>query len=200
VQNNSKTEASMGGYFRLKNWPGVGSLTLGSSLYATHFHYNEIGMTYGQGGYFSPNYYFIASVPLTFAGSPGTKLHYAVSGAVGAQSFDKDWAYYYPLDPALQSGVEVALGCTVAQIAAHSCGEMPVVGDTNVHYSVNSQISYRIGEHWYLGGFFSANNTNDYNSVTGGFSFRYAFRKQHSPQGYPTGQFPNAGFRPLQLP
>jgi len=200
VQNNSKAEASMGGYFRLKDWPGVGSLTLGSSLYATHFQHNEVGLTYGHGGYFSPKYYYVASVPLTFVGSSGSKLHYLVSGSLGAQSFDQNWAYDYPLDAALQSGVETALACTVAQIAAHSCGEFPVVGDTKVSYSVNSQVSYRIGEHWFLGGFVAANNGNNYNSVSGGFSFRYAFHKQHSPQGYPTGQFPSAGFRPLQLP
>jgi tetratricopeptide (TPR) repeat protein len=200
VQNNSKAEASMGGYFRLKDWPAVGSLTLGASLYATHFHYNESGLTFGQGGYFSPNYYYIASVPLTFAGSPMAKLHYAITGSVGAQSYDQDWNFYFPIDPSLQSSTEITLGCTVAQIAAHSCGEIPVTGDTSVHYSFNALISYRVGEHWNLGGFVAANNENNYNSVSGGFSFRYAFRRQESAQGARTGQFPTTGFRPLQTP
>jgi len=200
VQNNSKSEASIGGYFRLKDWPAVGSLTLGGSLYATHFHYNESGLTFGQGGYFSPNYYYIASVPLTFAGSPTAKLHYAITGSVGAQSYDQDWNFYFPIDPALQASTEATLGCTVAQIAAHSCGEIPVNGDTSVHYAFNAQISYRAGEHWNLGGFVVANNENNYNSVSGGFSLRYAFRRQTSAQGARTGQFPNTGFRPLQIP
>jgi hypothetical protein len=52
-----------------------------------------------------------------------------------------------------------------------------------------------------VGGFLSANNTNNYNTVTGGFFVRYMFKPQYSVENTPTGLFPtNTGFRPLRVP
>jgi tetratricopeptide (TPR) repeat protein len=200
VLDNSKFEGSMGAYLRAKNWPTVGSLTLGASLFAMHYHYDEVGMSYGQGGYFSPNSYFLASVPVSFNGAYKSKLNYLVSGALGMHTFDQDWEYFYPLDAGLQANLQATLGCSVAQLAAHTCAEYPVSGNTGFNYNLNSEVSYRFGEHWYLGGFVSANNTNNYNTVTSGFFFRYAVRRQHASEGYPTGLFPVDGFRPLRVP
>ena len=200
VLNNSKVEGAMGAYLRVKNWPSVGSLTVGGALFGMHYHYDEVGLSYGQGGYFSPDSYFLAAVPVTFNGAYKSNFHYLVSGAFGVQTFQQDWEYFYPLDAGLQSNLQVNLGCTVAQLAAHTCAEYPVTVDTKLNYAINSEVSYRFGEHWYLGGFVSANNTDNYNAVSGGFFFRYALRKQHSSESYPTGLFPVDGFRPLRVP
>lgn len=200
VLNNSKAEGSMGAYLLVKNWPTAGSLTVGGSLFGMHYHYDEIGLTFGQGGYFSPDSYYLAGVPVTFNGAYKSNFHYLVSGAFGVQSFQQDWAYFYPLDSTLQGNLQSTLGCSLAQLTAHTCAEYPVTDNTSLNYNINSEVSYRFGEHWYLGGYVSANNTNNYNDVSGGFFFRYALRKQHASQGYPTGLFPVDGFRPLRVP
>jgi tetratricopeptide (TPR) repeat protein len=200
VLNNSKVEGAMGAYLRVKNWPSAGSLTVGGALFGMHYHYDEVGLSWGQGGYFSPDSYFLAAVPVTFNGAYKSNFHYLVSGAFGVQTFQQDWEYFYPLDASLQNNLQAVLGCTVAQLSAHTCGEYPVSVDTNLNYAINSEVSYRFGEHWYLGGFVSANNTDNYNAVSGGFFFRYTLRKQHSSEGYPTGLFPVDGFRPLRVP
>ncbi len=200
VLSNTKVEGSMGAYFRVKNWPEYGSLTLGGSLFGMHYAHNELGLTYGLGGYFSPNNYFLASVPLTFNGHYGDNLHYVISGAVGVQTFQQDGTAFFPLDPALQSAVQTTLACTIPQLAAHNCGYYPLNGNTGFNYTINSEVSYRYHDHWYMGGFVSGNNTNNYNTVSGGFFFRYVFRKQQPSEGYPTGLFPVEGFRPLQVP
>ena len=54
VLENRKYEGTMGAYFRVKSWPGYGSLNIGASFFGMHYDHNERGMTYGQGGYFSP--------------------------------------------------------------------------------------------------------------------------------------------------
>jgi hypothetical protein len=190
----------MGAYFRVATWPEYGSLNVGGTLYGAHYDHNELGMTYGLGGYFSPNDYFLASVPLTFNGYHGSNFHYVISGALGVQTFQQDTALFFPLDPGLQAGVQNTLACTLAQTAAHTCGQYPVSGNTGFNYTVNSEVSYLFGDHWYLGGFVSGNNTNNYNTVSGGFFFRYTFHKQHSQDNYPTGLFPVDGFRPLRVP
>jgi tetratricopeptide (TPR) repeat protein len=200
VLNNSKVEGSMGAYLRVKNWASAGSLSVGGALFGMHYHYDEVGLSWGQGGYFSPDSYFLASVPVTFNGAYKSNFHYLVSGAFGVQTFQQDWEYFYPLDAGLQANLQGTLGCTLAQITAHTCGEYPVTVDTKLNYAVNSEVSYRFGEHWYLGGFVSANNTDNYNAVTGGFFFRFALRKQHTSEGYPTGLFPVDGFRALRVP
>jgi predicted Zn-dependent protease len=200
VLNNSKVEGAMGAFLRVKNWPSVGSLTVGGALFGMHYHYDEVGLSWGQGGYFSPDSYFLAAVPVTFNGAYKSNFHYLVSGAFGVQTFQQDWEYFYPLDPGLQSSLQFNLGCSAAQLAAHTCAEYPVTVDTKLNYAINSEVSYRFGEHWVLGGFVSANNTDNYNAVSGGFFFRYALRKQHGSEGYPTGLFPVDGFRPLRVP
>jgi tetratricopeptide (TPR) repeat protein len=200
VLNNSKVEGAMGATLRVKNWPSVGSLNVGGALFGMHYHYDEVGLSYGQGGYFSPDSYFLAAAPVTFNGAYKSNFHYLVSGAFGVQTFQQDWQYFYPLDAGLQANLQGALGCTLAQLAAHTCGETPVSVDTKLNYAINSEVSYRFGEHWYLGGFVSANNTDNYNAVSGGFFFRYALRRQHSSDNYPTGLFPVDGFRPLRVP
>ena len=128
VLNNSKFEGAMGAYLRVKNWPSAGSLTVGGALFGMHYHYDEAGLSYGQGGYFSPDSYFLAAVPVTFNGAYKSSFHYLVSGAFGVQTFQQDWEYFYPLDPGLQSNLQVNLGCTLAQLAAHTCAEYPVSG------------------------------------------------------------------------
>ena len=75
VLDNRKFEGVMGAYFRVKNWPGYGTLNIGANFFGMHYDHNERGMTYGQGGYFSPNVYFLAGVPVTFNGRYGQNFH-----------------------------------------------------------------------------------------------------------------------------
>ena len=104
VLDNYLFEGTTGASFQVGNWPGHGSLTLGGALTGMHYAHNEVGLTYGQGGYFSPGSYFLASVPVTLNGRSGTNFHYTVTGAVGVQTFEQEVAPFYPLDPALQAG------------------------------------------------------------------------------------------------
>ncbi len=202
VLDNNRYEGAIGASFSAGSWPNSGRLTLGANLSGMHYDHNEVGLTYGQGGYFSPSYYFLASVPISFIGHYRTNFHYSVAGALGVQTFEQDEAPFYPLDPALQSSFVPASGgpCTAAQIPSYRCGEYPVMVTTGFNYSTNAQVSYRFAEHWFGGGFLSANNSNNYNTVGAGFFFRYVFRAQHSPEGYPAGLFQIDGIRPLQIP
>jgi hypothetical protein len=92
----------MGAYFQVKHGPGYGTLNIGANFVGMHYQYNERGMTYGQGGYFSPDVFFVAAVPITYNGYYTTAFHYAVSRSIGVQSFKQDASPYYPLGPALQ--------------------------------------------------------------------------------------------------
>ena len=204
VLQNSKFEGSAGAYFLAHTFPGYGRLNIGASVFGMHFAHNERAQTYGLGGYFSPDAYFLASVPITFAGRYGSNFHYTVAGSVGVQTFQEDSQIYFPLDPGIETAFRSAANgttpCTVAQIATGNCIGLPNNSNTGGNYSINAEGAYRISEHWYGGGFLSANNTNNYNTVTGGFFVRYLFRPQYATDDYPTGLFPVDGFRPLRVP
>jgi tetratricopeptide (TPR) repeat protein len=202
VLDNKKYDGTMGAYFRVKTWPEYGTLNIGGVLFGEHFSNNERGETYGLGGYFSPEAYFLGAVPVSFTGHHGTDLHYTINGSIGVQSFQEDNQIYFPLDPSLQNTF-VASNCTTAQqIATRTCGQMPVNSNTGMNFSFDTEVSYRVTEHWYVGGFISANNTNNYNTVQGGFFGRYVFRPQFPTVDYPTGMFPveSTTFRPFKVP
>jgi tetratricopeptide (TPR) repeat protein len=188
VLENRKYEGQMGSYFRVKTFPGYGSLNIGASFFGMHYDYNERGMTYGQGGYFSPNVYFLASVPVSFNGYYKTDFHYSINGAVGVQTFQEASAPYYPLDRPLQTGSGNAM--------------FPQNSNTGLNYSLNAEGAYRFADHWYVGAYVDANNTNNYNMISGGFFVRYLFKPQYPTESYPTGLFPTSGssFRPIRVP
>ncbi len=199
VLENTKFEGSAGAYFLAHTFPGYGKINIGASLFGMHFAQNERGLSYGLGGYFSPTAYFLASVPVTFTGKYGENFHYSVAGNVGVQTFQESSQLLFPLDRAIQSSYETT-NCTNAQVAAKSCGFLPVNSNTGANYGFNAEGAYRITDHWFGGGYISANNTNNYNTVTGGFFVRYLFRPQIVVDDYPTGLFPVEGFRPLRVP
>ena len=187
VLDNRRYDGTMGAYFRVARWPGYGSLNMGVNFFGMHYDHNERGMTYGQGGYFSPNVYFLASVPLTYNGYYGKNFNYVINGAVGIQTFQEDSAPFYPLDRPLQTGSGNAY--------------FPQNSDTGLNYNVDTEGTYRVADHWYVGGFLAANNTRNYNMVSGGFFVRYLFKSQVPTENGSKGIFPtNTGFRPLRVP
>ena len=198
VLPNKTFNGAGGAYFRVKVWPQYGSLNIGASLYGAHFDSNERGQTYGLGGYFSPDAYFLAAVPVTFNGHYKTDFHYLISGSVGVQTFQEDSEPYYPLDQSLQTGA--LTGCTLASITSKTCGVYPLNSNTGANYAVTAQGSYHVADHWYIGAYATGNNTNNYNTISGGFFVRYLFRTQYPTEDYPTGLFPIDGFRPLRVP
>jgi len=201
VLANRKYDGTMGAYFRVKVWPEYGSLNIGGTLFGEHYDYNERIESYGWGGYFSPNVYFLFAVPVTFNGHYKENLHYSINGSVGVQTFQEASEPYFPLDPGDQHQLQLGAACTgVTTSAAQPCGFIPLNSNTGLNYSIDAKMSYRVNEHWYIGGFLTGNNTNNYNTVSGGFFARYLIRPQTQTVEYPTGLFPVEGFRPLRVP
>jgi tetratricopeptide (TPR) repeat protein len=202
VLENTKIDGTMGAYWRAKVVPEYGTLNVGTSFYAEHYTYNELSMTYGLGGYFSPNVYFLAAVPITFNGHYGVNWHYVLDGSIGIQAFEEAGQNWFPLDPAEQTGIatEMCPSGTASSAFAQNCARTPLSTNVALNYNLDGQFSYHIAEHWFIGGFLNANDTSNYNEVSGGFFVRYLFRSQYPTVDYPTGLFPHDGFRPLRVP
>jgi predicted Zn-dependent protease len=104
VVQNSEIEGGGGvGFPVFRNGPG--ELRTGLDLVYFGFGKNLGGFTTGQGGYFSPQSYFAALVPLTWS-SRYRDLTYSIGGALGFQVFNSSGSAYYPGNAALQSQLQ----------------------------------------------------------------------------------------------
>jgi tetratricopeptide (TPR) repeat protein len=186
VLDNTRLHGNAGSYWRVLTLPDLGSLVLGANFFGMHYAHNLRYFSYGQGGYFSPEAFFLAAMPISWTGRYGPNLHYAITGSIGAQSFQENSEPYFPLDPGLQ--------------AAFHNPQVPVRASVGANYDLQSEIVYRLEDHWYVGGFLDFNNTQDYESQKGGFFVRYLFRPQPDSGTGPIGAFPREGFRPVVIP
>jgi hypothetical protein len=186
VQTNTRVDGDAGAYWLVKSVPDAGSVTIGANFFGMHYAHNSDYFTYGQGGYFSPQSYFLGNVPISIQGRYGYNLHYNVVAAFGVQAFQEDSVPFFPLDSALQ----------VANDNPYYTSQTVVSGN----YDLHSEVSYHLNEHWFAGGFLSMNNTRSYNNQVLGFYVRFVQRPQVESDLGPTGLYPWDGLRPFLAP
>ena len=172
----------------MKSYPEYGTLSLGGNFFGMHYNRNEEAFTFGNGGYFSPQFYFLANVPLTWEGHYQTHWHYEVVGGLGIQAFQKR------CHAAIPAGEREG-----HRDRAEQC-ELPALTSVSANWDIRARLSYQITSHWFAGFFVSGNNTRNYNFVSAGFSIHYMFRSQPSAVASPTGLFPEDGLRPFTVP
>jgi tetratricopeptide (TPR) repeat protein len=191
VQDNTRIDGSGGAYWRLKTVPEYGNLSIGVNFFGMHYDKNEDAFTMGMGGYFSPQAYFLANVPFTWAGHYQTRWHYNIMGSLGVQAFQQDMTPLFPL----------AHNTTVTlDTVTYTNLQLPAKTSVGPNYDLRGQVAYQISPHWFAGGFFGSNNSRDYKSASAGFYVRYLFRSQPSTVTSPTGIFPTEGIRPFTVP
>uniref|UniRef100_E6QIZ1 Cellulose synthase operon C C-terminal domain-containing protein n=1 Tax=mine drainage metagenome TaxID=410659 RepID=E6QIZ1_9ZZZZ len=198
VLTNHRIDGSLGAYWRVWLSPEYGSLNVGANFFAMSYANNQLGYTYGLGGYFSPQSYFLANIPLTFSGHYLTRWHYTILGSLGIQAFNNNQAQLFPLDKSLEVGSTVTVGTKAVGNLA-----IPALTSVGPNYDLVGQTAYQISDHWFAGGFLTANNSRNYASVSAGFSIHYMFRSQPSTVAGPTGLFPyddQHALRPLLVP
>ena len=188
VEKNNRIDGSGGAYWRLLTSPENGNLSIGANFFGMHYAHNEDAFTHGMGGYFSPNAYFLANVPFTWVGHYETRWHYNILGSLGVQAFQEDSTPLWPL--AVDKPLQTAMNNPM----------LPAKTSVGPNYDLRGQASYQISPHWFAGGFFGANNSRNYTSVSTGFYVRYLFRPQPSTATAPTGIFPTEGLRPFSVP
>ena len=188
TRSNTRVDGTGGAYWRVMASPEFGNLTLGANFFGMHYANNQNAFTHGMGGYFSPQAYFLANVPLSWQGHYGTRWHYNINGALGVQAFQEDSTPLWPL--AGDKPLEVSQNNPM----------LPNVTSVSPNYDFHSQVAYQIHTHWFTGAYFAANNTRNYSYASVGFFVRYTFREQPSTATAPTGLFPADGPRPFTVP
>jgi len=186
VKSNTRFDGSMGAYWRVVAKPEYGNLNVGANFFAMHYATNLQAFTFGMGGYFSPQAYFLANMPITWTGHYLTRWHYTILGSLGVQAFETQKSSLAPLSPQ-EPGVLYLAPLT----------------SVGPNYDLRGQLAYALNEHWFVGAFATANNSRNYGNMSAGFSVRYLFRPQPSTVTGPTGMFltdDQHPMRPLLVP
>ncbi|MBV8549746.1 MAG: BCSC C-terminal domain-containing protein [Acidobacteriaceae bacterium] len=158
VADNARFDASIGEYFRVYSGK-AGSVTLGMNLTGMHYDKNLRYFTFGQGGYFSPQQYFLFSVPVQWTGWWRQKLQYSVSATIGAQHFSENASPYFPV-----------------QSSSTDSGLLyPAYANTGANYNLDARTGYQIAPHWLAEAFLNLNNARNYVASSAGMSLKYLF-------------------------
>ncbi len=85
VASNWRVDGTAGTYWKVYT-RSQGSLTVGVNFSAMHYDKNLRYFTIGQGGYFSPQEYFLFNIPIRWNGTWRRQIQYSISTAVSAIS------------------------------------------------------------------------------------------------------------------
>lgn len=185
VASNTRLEGGGGLYWRLVRSPNS-ELTAGVNFTGISYDKNLRYFTYGHGGYFSPQQFFSASVPVSWSQRSG-KLSYQIKGSLGVQRFKEDSAPYFPTNGALQSAAEqAAIDAAAFGLTSSANGAIyPGQTKTGLGYSLAAAMEYQIAPQLTLGGQLAMDNARDYRQLMGGIYLRYAFEPYTGPAAYP---------------
>jgi predicted Zn-dependent protease len=158
VEGNKRYDGLIGGYRRILT-RSEGDLNIGIFGLGLHYDNNLRYFTYGQGGYFSPQRYFLVGVPVTWRGVWQRRLQYSISGSVGPQSFREDASPYFPTDALLQG---------------RNGSYYSALSSTGLNYNAEFKLLYQFNPNWFLGGVLNVNNARNYTSQSLSFFLRYS--------------------------
>ncbi len=164
VESNRAINGNFGTYWKIYSRK-EGSLTLGTNFSAMHYDKNLRFFTTGQGGYFSPQQYFLFGVPFRWTGIYNNRLQYVISGSLGTQHFEEDESPYFPLDGKPEAGKMY-----------------PTETSTGANFSFDARLNYQLAPHWFVGAWANANNARDYTASSAGLFVKYTF--QPKPLGF----------------
>jgi len=126
---------------------------------AMHYNRNLSFFSLGQGGYFSPQKYYLASVPMSWF-SRHHRFEYELRAALGVQYLSNDSSPFFPNQPLLSPG-SFYQGST----------------NTGANYNASVRIGYRVAPHWYFEAFGTANNVKNFATQTIGFRLKYMLHR-----------------------
>ena len=138
-------------------WQIVQGLTVGVNASAMHYDRNLKYFSFGQGGYFSPQEFYLASIPISWY-SRHPRFEYEVRFSGGVQYLHEAASAFYPVLPG---------SATITQ------GTYASDNTTAPNYDAVIRMGYRVAPHVYFDTFATANNSQNYYTQSVGFNLRF---------------------------
>jgi tetratricopeptide (TPR) repeat protein len=135
--------------------------TLGFNASGMHYDKNLQYFSLGQGGYFSPQQYGVASIPISYF-SRHRRFEFRVRVSGGVQYLSMDASPFYP----------TSVGASLPNQASYASSV-----HTGPNYDVDLRLGYRLSPHAYFETFATANNARNYTYQAVGFSLKLLIRR-----------------------
>jgi thioredoxin-like negative regulator of GroEL len=150
VQTNTEVEGGAGGSFPVLRTP-TQEARVGLNLIYFGFSHNQDFFTLGQGGYFSPQSFASALVPVSYKEQVDEDLSYEVGGAAGFASYHETAQPYYPIDPALQAAL-IAQQSNPATAVPGVLSEFASKSQSGFSGTAHATVDYRVTPSLHVGG------------------------------------------------
>ncbi len=173
VVSNTETEGGAGGSVKLWHTDSQ-DLRVGVDLVYFAYAKNTDYFTFGQGGYFSPQAYYAALLPVIYKEQVDPDFSYEVGAAPGLQSYHQNAAPYFPIDPALQSRL-VAMQADPTTAVAGVQTMFPSMGESGFAGNAHAVLDYRIAPGLHLGARADFLHAGNFTELSGLAYARYIF-------------------------
>ena len=166
VEKNSQFQVGAGGSYPVFQ-QGDEEIRAGLDLFYESYSKNLRFFTLGQGGYFSPQSYVSALVPVVYRGKYEEDLTYEIGGAIGLQSFSEKASPYFPNNSTLQTQLVDGVQFSGLNTSYPSSSSSGIAG--NIH----GKLDYAVTPNLHLGGQLSYQHSGNFDEADGGLYVRY---------------------------
>ncbi|SFS44543.1 Tetratricopeptide repeat-containing protein [Succinivibrio dextrinosolvens] len=135
-------------------------LTVGFDLNYEEYKYNENYFTFGHGGYFSPQKYFVASIPVNYK-KKTENLELNANISLGYQNYHEDESPYYPTNADYQDAAEFLANYGFIQSAIYPAKDKSGIGG-----SAKITLDYYLLDDLLIGGKIGYNTFGEYKEMT----------------------------------
>lgn len=166
-------------------WNMVQGLTLGAGVTGIHYDKNLNYFSFGQGGYFSPQKYYLAAIPITWYGRH-PRFEYQIKFSGGIQYLEQDQSPFYPISPPATAIVTPGFYASSTTTAAN--------------YNADLRLGYRVTPHVYFETFATANNAQNFYTQSAGFSLKFMIDPIPTSTDLPVNSIPDwTGKQPFSV-
>ena len=167
VASNEEVEFGSGGSYPV--WRSGGEeVRVGLDLVYFGYQNNLRYFSLGQGGYFSPQSYFAALVPVNYS-AKGEVWNWSVGGAIGYQTYHENDSPVFPNNPTLQATLEAQHGGPTGLTFYPGSSSAGLTG--NAH----ATLEYRVNPALLLGARTSYQHAGNWSEFDGMLYARYIF-------------------------
>lgn len=168
VLSNSEIELGAGGSYPVYKTP-ADEVRVGLDLIYFGYSKNQDHFTLGYGGYFSPQTYVAAMIPVTWTATRGL-MTYKLGASVGLQSFNADGGALFPTNASLQAGAD-ALAAVNTQVQSTYDSQSV----TGIAGGVNGSFEYHLTPMLTVGGSGGYQKSGNWNQADLMAFARYTF-------------------------
>ncbi len=168
MSSNTELDIGAGGSYPFYK-DGDDEVRAGVDLSYINYNKNLSYFTYGQGGYFSPQHFISAMIPVTYRSKLDADTSYEVGVSVGEQSFSSNQSNYFPNDPTLQAQLNAT------KSYAGFSNYYPAKSQSGIAGQIHGKFDYRVSPSLFLGGSFNFQNIGEFNEATGLLYAKYIF-------------------------